>query len=79
MKQEDEKWHLDRRVPIALIVTIALQTGGIAYFFGALTTRLEQAEKIIDARTPIAERVTRMEVQLNTIHRDIKEIKDSLK
>lgn len=77
--ENDDKWHLDRRIPIALILTIAIQTAGISYYFGAITTRLEQAEKIIEARTPISERVTRMEVQLTTIHRDVRDIKEAIK
>lgn len=34
-----EPWHLDKRIPIALIVTIALQTGMGVWWAAAITTR----------------------------------------
>jgi hypothetical protein len=34
-----EPWHLDKRIPIALIVTIALQTAMAVWWAAAITTR----------------------------------------
>jgi len=34
-----EPWHLDKRIPIALIVTIALQTAMGVWWAAAITTR----------------------------------------
>lgn len=40
-KAEDREWHLDKKVPIALIVTIALTFGGQAITFTIWATRLD--------------------------------------
>lgn len=38
-------WHLDKRVPIALIVAILVQTAVIASSYGSLLTRVEALER----------------------------------
>jgi len=42
-----EPWHLDRKVPIALIVAIALQTFGVVWWAATVTETVNQlAEKL---------------------------------
>ena len=38
---EREQWHLDKRVPISLIIVIAVQTGGMIWFMSNLASRVE--------------------------------------
>jgi hypothetical protein len=48
-----EPWHLDKRIPIALIVTIALQTAMGVWWAAAITTRqgyLERRLSLHDAQ-----------------------------
>lgn len=59
-----EGWHLDKRVPLALIVAIALQTAGALWWAAASTERLSQLEKIAQSRAGISERTARLEEQL---------------
>jgi len=43
----DEPWHMDKRVPVALIITIAFQTIGAGFWLGSLTAdfnTLQQAQ-----------------------------------
>lgn len=42
---EKESWHLDRRVPVAIIVTIMIQLLGGAWVASQLVSRLENVEK----------------------------------
>lgn len=42
-----EPWHLDRRVPIALIVTLSMQTMGMVWWASGLAHRVDQAEQQI--------------------------------
>lgn len=46
-----EPWHLDKRVPIALIVTIIVQTGGMIWWASGLTHRVDQHGREIAALT----------------------------
>lgn len=36
-----EPWHLDKKVPVALILTIAVQTGAFIWWLSAQSARLE--------------------------------------
>lgn len=38
-----EPWHLDRKVPIAFIVAIVVQTGAAFWYFGSLNGQVQQA------------------------------------
>ena len=42
--QDQSRWHLDKRVPIALILTISLQTIGLVWYVPKLDSRVEALE-----------------------------------
>jgi len=56
-------WHLDKRVPIALICAISIQTAGALVWAGAAAERLASLEKNVGRSAPIAERTARLEEQ----------------
>lgn len=44
-ENKDNKWHLDKKVPIAIILTIALQTAGVIWFAAKLESRVTAVEQ----------------------------------
>jgi hypothetical protein len=42
-----EAWHLDKKVPIALIFTMAIQTVGVIWWAASLSTRVDHQERQI--------------------------------
>ena len=43
-----EPWHLDKKVPIALIVTLAIQTAGMIWWAASLSFRVdEQSRRVV--------------------------------
>lgn len=72
---DDGAWHLDRRVPIALILTLMIQTGGALWWAATATARLEQVEKRIEMSAPVTEKVIRVETKLEAISEAIQELK----
>lgn len=46
---EREPWHLDRRVPIALILTIIVQTVGLVWWAASLSHQVAQHTRDIAA------------------------------
>lgn len=42
-----ESWHLDKRVPVALIIALVLQAGGFGWWAASLDTRMSVAERDI--------------------------------
>jgi hypothetical protein len=74
-REYESAWHLDRKVPIALIITIAMQTIGIVWFAAGLFYRVDALEKQQLASQPHSDRITRMEVKVESIERGVTEIK----
>jgi len=72
-------WQVDRRIPLALIITIVLQTGGIVWWASGLTYRVEQLERQAADAKPQADRLTRVEVRLDNVVDGISEIKALLR
>jgi cytochrome oxidase assembly protein ShyY1 len=83
MTEEDKvyerEWHLDKKVPIALILTILIQTVAAFWFVARLDHRveaLERSETRATATAPVqADRLTRVEVKLESVQEGITEIK----
>jgi hypothetical protein len=71
----EQSWHLDRKVPIALILAIIFQTAGIIWFAAGIYHRIETLERDAIARGPQGDRLTRVEVKLENVQEGITEIK----
>lgn len=74
-RRYEREWHLDKKVPIAMIMTIILQTAGIIWFAAGIVHRVESLERESLARGTQADRITRLEVRLETVQEGITEIK----
>lgn len=53
------EWHLDKRVPVALIFAIVVQTFGVAWWASQTSERLTQVEKRLEAFADRNERTDR--------------------
>lgn len=49
--QPDTVWHLDKRVPVALIITILLQTVGAGIWVGTIASRVTTLEQQSDRQS----------------------------
>lgn len=81
--KSDSSWHLDKKVPIAVILTILLQTGGIIWWGATASERLNALERKADLAAPQAQtqgdRLTRVETRLEAVQDGIAEIKSILR
>jgi hypothetical protein len=78
-RSEPESWHLDKKVPIALIGVALIQFGGFIWFASDSNTRLGIVEKRLEATAPQSDRLTRVETRVEIIQSDVKDIKSDLK
>lgn len=62
-------WHLDKRVPIALIAVILLQTATLGVWVGSVQERVARNERDIESGSDVGERLARVETLLETIIR----------
>ncbi|MEO9648831.1 MAG: hypothetical protein ABJ360_22595 [Roseobacter sp.] len=85
----DRAWHLDRRVPLALIVTIAMQTSAAGWFMSSLESRVAELERdsadislsLIQAENAIHRNemsVAVFEEKLNAILRSVQRIESNI-
>lgn len=72
-------WHLDKKVPIALILTIAIQTGGFIWWTASINERVNFLERQATASAPQSERLTRVEVNLEVVKEGIADLKRLLR
>ena len=63
------EWHLDKRVPLALILTIVVQTAMLGVWVGSLQARVAANERAIEASADTAERLARIEAILERVER----------
>ena len=68
VRDDKEPWHLDKKVPIALIITILVQTGGAIWWAATQESRLSsvamdivRVEKKIDMQADDPVRLARLE------------------
>lgn len=83
-------WHFDKRVPIALILAIFVQTAGAIWWASSVNSYIEDARKgsaVLSDRMSSVERdnsvtgnrMTRVEVLLETQSELLREIRDTVK
>jgi hypothetical protein len=73
--RSDYGWHLDRKVPIALIVALAAQTGAVSWWAATLSVRVDLLERQVTTIGPQAERIIRLESKVDGISGTLSEIK----
>ena len=68
-KDEDigSGWHLDKRVPIAIIAAIAIQSAGFVWWMAKLDARVAALEEARSASTGQEGRIIRLETRLDDI------------
>ncbi len=85
--KSDERWHVDRKVPVALLVTLLVtftgQTGAAIWWASKTDSRIEVLERTMTAAAPTSveqgTRLTRVETRLEAVQDGISEIKSILR
>lgn len=79
----EASWQWDRKVPIALIVTLIVmfvgQSGATMWWAAKMDSRIETLEKASLITAPQGDRLTRVEVKLESVQTGIGEIKAILR
>lgn len=81
--KSDTSWHVDRKVPVALIITFIVAIGGqsiTAVIWASKTdSRIEQLERQGVVSAPQGDRLTRLEVNVEAIKDSLTEIKATIR
>ncbi len=76
---DDGAWHLDKKVPLALLFAIAVQSGVFIAWGSSLNERVAQLERSAVAAAPQSDRLVRVETKLEAIGDAITEIKNLIR
>ena len=61
MSLTEQSWYLDRRVPMAIIAAIILQSAGALVWVGQATQRIKHMEQKTQLIAEVSERIARLE------------------
>ena len=67
-------WQLDRKIPVALIMTLLIQTAGFAFWVGQLSIRIDQLELQSQRYLTNGDRLTRLEVRIENLIETVREL-----
>ena len=76
MAEQKEHWAIERKIPIALLTALAIQTGVWIWQTAAAWARLDQLEKKVEAMAPQGERLVRVETKTDLLIAGLAEVKD---
>lgn len=79
MADDETSWHLDKRVPVVIILAIILQTSGAVWWAATTSQRLSAVEAHVLQAGPQQEKLVRVETMIGTMREDITEIKTILR
>ena len=79
MAEQKEHWAIERKIPIALLTALAIQTGAWIWQSAAAWARLEPLEKKVEAMAPQGERIVRVETKTDLLIAALAELKDILR
>lgn len=65
---------MDRRVTLALVFAVFIQTAGALVWAGAAGERLSMVEHEVDERRGVAERLARLEAELESVRMQLDRI-----
>lgn len=74
----EKEWHLDKRVPIALIMALVLQTTSIIWWAANLDNRVAQNEKVLTDFTEYRDRVLKVEIYQENILNELRGLRSDL-
>lgn len=60
-------WVVDKRIPLALVITILIQTGGAIWWAASISNRVTSLENTVLNRADQATRIVRVETQVDNL------------
>lgn len=73
--KSEPHWSLDKKVPLALLIFLAVQDFGAGWYLSSQSARVDQLERQVATTAPYAERIIRVEAKVDTLVDKIAEIK----
>ena len=75
---KERSWRMDRRVPLALLLTLVLHFAAVLVWATKLDARLQFVEKHAEHLASNSDRLARIEERLDVLRRDSEQIQHKL-
>lgn len=69
---------IERKLTAAFVLALAVQTGGALMWAGAAAQRIEVLEDRVEAARPVAERLARVETELEAVRAQLDRIENKV-
>ncbi|NQY98033.1 MAG: hypothetical protein HRT82_12835 [Henriciella sp.] len=69
---------IERKLSAAVLLALAVQTGGVLVWAGAAAQRIAALEVRVEAQVPTAERLARVEARLEAVQAQLDRIEDKV-
>lgn len=77
-----QNWTVDKRIPLALVITITLQTGGLVWWAATISSRVASLEEYRQQQIPAATaregRIIRLETLAQGVAESLTDVKSTL-
>ncbi len=77
-REVDNGWHLDKKVPISLILAIMVQTGMAVWWLAALESRVSVIENFATERAAVPSRLSTIEANQTWLMRSVERIETAV-
>ena len=71
-------WTLDKRIPLALVLTVGLQTAGMVWWAATLSSRVTNLETALAGSSGQDGRIIRVETKLEAVANDLGRIEQKV-
>lgn len=75
MATQNTSWRLDKTIPVSVIVTLLLQTGGAIWWAASFDGRVNYLERT----SPNIEQVTAMRIDIASVKQDLAVVKEDIR
>lgn len=79
LSADRQPWHLDKRVPVALIVTIMIQTGAGVWWAATQDQRVKSLEEWRTDSKSVAADLSEIKAEIRSLNRSIDDVKERLR
>tara|TARA_B100001248_G_scaffold239629_1_gene205043 strand:+ start:25120 stop:25377 length:258 start_codon:yes stop_codon:yes gene_type:complete len=78
MKEPNNQWKLDKRLPISVLVILTAHTLGAVWYASALNSRVAALEDLTQNNQEVIGKIIRLETQLQYIQQNTARIEQAL-
>ncbi len=78
-RRETPRWEIERKIPVAVILTLLLNTFATVWWAASTSARLTVVETAITASARMPESMARLEEKLSAVRDEVGQVKEDIR